>query len=355
MRQRGMTDRVRARRGAMLAVLLALARPDAIAAALDPALADYVPRPVKVPADRRFVLADGTIRIVAGNRGMGVVVEGFNRLFEVTHPGVRFKVEYNVGGNTVNIAALVHDTTLFSPLGRDMNAFERASYASIVGGAPLEIRIAHGTLTSPRMTAGLAVYVNEHNPVRQLTMAQLARIFTTGAPGGDITHWGQLGATGDWAARRIRIYGTPEASGYGDYMVNVKWAGRSFAPGYESYDLAAQIVDRVGTEESGIGFAGMGFVTGKTRLVALAEQAGGPYLTGTEDEIASGRYPLDRTVALAVRREVGQPLSPLIKEYLRLVLSKAGQQIVAAEQDGFVPLTAEQVRVELTKLEGAAR
>ncbi|HEY1394370.1 MAG TPA: substrate-binding domain-containing protein [Methylibium sp.] len=335
--------------------MLALMQSGTQAAELDPSLPTYRPQPVEIPADRHFVLADGTIRIVAGNRGMGVVIEGFNRLFEATHPGTKFKVEYNAGGNTVNIAALVHDTTLFSPLGRDANAFERASYANIVGGSPLTIRIAHGTLSSPRMTAGLAIYVNERNPVRSLTMAQLARIFTTGAPGGDLTTWGQLGATGEWASQRIRTFGTPEASGYGDYMVNAKWDGRPFAPGYESYDLAAQIVERVGAEPSGIGFAGMGFLTPQTHLIALAEQDGGPYLTGTEEEIASGRYPLDRTVALAIRRAAGQPVPALIKEYLRLVLSKEGQAIVAAEQDGFVPLTAEQARAELAKLEEGAQ
>src|SRR4029077_11331228 len=122
------------------------------------------------------------------------------------------------------------------------NMAEKKTYAEIVGGEPLVVNIAHGTLTSVRMTAGLAIYINRENPVRQLTMDQLARIFTTGAPGGDLTHWGQVGATGEWAMRPIHIYGTPEYSGYGYFMVRNKWGGRQFAPGYEAFELAAQIV-----------------------------------------------------------------------------------------------------------------
>src|ERR1700682_3885907 len=185
-----------------LAVLaFTLAACAASAAAVDPELAPYEPLPVVPPPGARYVRPDGSVHIVLGNRGIGVVVEGFNALFERTHPGTRFSVEYNKEGNTLNMAALIHGVTLVCPLARDINAAEKKAYAEWVGGEPLVVNIAHGTLTSVRMTAGLAVYVNKDNPVHSLTMDQLARIFTTGAPGGDLTHWGQLGAPGAWAMR----------------------------------------------------------------------------------------------------------------------------------------------------------
>ena len=86
---------------------------------------------------------------------------------------------------------------------------------------------------------------------------------------------------------------------------------------------------------------------------ALAETAAGPYMEGGEEEVASGRYPLDRSVDLAIRRVPGEPLDPFVKEYLRLILSKEGQAIVAAESDGYVPLNAAQVAAERAKLESA--
>jgi phosphate transport system substrate-binding protein len=319
-------------------------------AALDPQLPAYQPLPVSPPAGARYVRPDGSVHIVLGNRGIGVAIEGFNALFVRTHPGTRFRVEYNKEGNTLNMAALVHGVTLVCPLARDINWAERRLYEEIVGGEPLVVNIAHGTLTSLRMTAGLAVYVHKDNPVRGLTMDQLARIFTTGAPGGDLTHWGQVGATGEWALRPIHPYGTPEYSGYGYYMVKNKWRDRPLAAGYEAFELAAQIVKRVGEDAYGIGFAGQGFLTPATRLMALSEGAAGPYMEGTEEEVASGRYPLDRYVGLALRNAPGEPLDPFVKEYMRLVLSREGQAIIAAEADGYVPLNAAQVMTERAKL-----
>jgi phosphate transport system substrate-binding protein len=246
--------------GRLAALAFAAGMALAQGATLDPRLPAYQPRPAAVPAGARYVRADGTVHIVLGNRGIGVVVEGFNALFARTHPGTRFSVEYNKEGNTLNMAALIHGVTLVCPLARDINAAEKKAYAEWVGGEPLVVNIAHGTLTSVRMTAGLAVYVNKDNPVRSLTMDQLARIFTTGAPGGDLTHWGQVGATGEWAARPIHTYGTPEYSGYGYFMVKNKWGDRTFTPGYEAFELAAHIVKRVGEDSHGIGFAGQGFL-----------------------------------------------------------------------------------------------
>jgi phosphate transport system substrate-binding protein len=320
------------------------------AATLDPRLPAYEPLPAQPPSGAGYVRSDGAIQIILGNRGIGVAIEGFNSLFARTHPGTRFSVEYNKEGNTLDMAALLHGVTLVCPLARDINGAEKRAYALWVGAEPVVVNIAHGTLTSVRMTAGLAVYVNKENPVRNLTMDQLARIFTTGGPGGDLTHWGQVGAAGEWAARPIHTYGTPEYSGYGYFMVKNKWGDRTFAPGYEAFELAASIVKRVGEDTYGIGFAGQGFLTPQTRLVALAESAAGPFMEGTEDEVASGRYPLDRYVGLAVRRAPGEALDPFVKEYLRLILSREGQAIVAAESDGYVPLSADQVASERAKL-----
>jgi phosphate transport system substrate-binding protein len=323
----------------------------AAAATLDQRLPAYEPRPATPPQGAGYVLPDGTVHIISGNRGIGTVLEGFNALFARTHPATKFRIDYNREGNSVNIAALAHGITMVAPLGRETNWLEQATYRNIVGGEPVAIKIAHGTLTSPRMTAGLAIYVNKDNPIRKLTMDQLTRIFTTGAPGGDLTHWGQLGASGEWAGRPIHIYGTPESSGYGYFMLKNKWGERPFAPGYESFELAAQIVKRLGEDTDGIGFSGQGFLTPDTRLVALAENAEGPYMVGTEEEVASGRYPLDRSVDLAIRRVPREPLDPFVKEYMRLILSREGQAIVAAEADGYVPLNATQVAEERAKLE----
>src|SRR3984893_12141343 len=141
----------------------------AAAATLDPRLPAYEPQPATPPKNAGYLLPDGTVHIISGNRGIGVVLEGFNALFARTHPGTKFRIDYNREGNSVNIAALAHGITLVGPLGRETNWLAQAIYRNLVGGEPLTIRIAHGKLISQRMTAGLASYFHTDNPIRNLT------------------------------------------------------------------------------------------------------------------------------------------------------------------------------------------
>jgi phosphate transport system substrate-binding protein len=331
-----------------LAVLWALALPAALPAEEIPA---YVPQAVTPPAGAGYLTRDGSIRIVAGNRGMGHILKGFNELFVRTHPGTTFTLEFNRLGNSVNLLALTHGITFVAPMGREAMPVEIVPYRKIVGADPLVIRIAHGTIVSRDKAAPLAIYVNRTNPLARLTTDEVARIFTTGAPGGDLTTWGQLGLTGAWGQRAIHPCGTPEASGFGSFMVLRQFAGRTLAPTYESFLLAAEIVQRVGEDPGAIGFSALGFQTPATKVLAVARQPQGPFMTGIEAEIASGGYPYDRFVHLYLRREPGRPLDPFVKEYIRLVLSREGQQIIAGEPGGFIPLNAREAATELAKLD----
>ena len=319
-------------------------------AAPEASLPTYMPQAVSPPAGTSYVTREGAVRIANGNRGMGKILEGFIALFVRTHPGVSFAVEFNRLGNAVNLPALTHGVTLFAPMGREVMPVELGPYKKIVGADPLVVRIAHGTIVARDKAAPLAIYVNRTNPLARLTTAQVAQIFTAGAPGGDLATWGQLGLTGEWARRAIHPCGTPEASGFGSFMILQRMDGRAFTAGYESFPLAAEIVQRVGEDPGAIGFSALGFLTPQTKIIAVANQPGGPFMTGTADEIASGDYPYDRFVFLYARRAPNAPLDPFVKEYLRLVLSREGQQIVAAEPDGFLPLNAREVAAELAKI-----
>src|SRR4051812_6476687 len=120
-----------------------------LAATLDPGLPPYEPLPASVRPGAPYVRPDGTVHIVLGNRGMGVAIERLDALFSQTHPGVKFSVRYNEKGNTLPIAALMHGKSLFCPLAREINDAENAAYAQVVGGPPVIVNIAHGTLTAP--------------------------------------------------------------------------------------------------------------------------------------------------------------------------------------------------------------
>jgi len=82
--------------------------------------------------------------------------------------------------------------------------------------------------------------------------------------------------------------------------------------------------------------------------LSLAAKAGGPYSNGTYEDVVSGKYPLSRFLYIYVNKAPGKPLDPVVREFLKLVLSREGQDIVV--KDGYYPLSAKIVQEELAKL-----
>jgi phosphate transport system substrate-binding protein len=90
------------------------------------------------------------------------------------------------------------------------------------------------------------------------------------------------------------------------------------------------------------------------RLLPLAGKTGEPFVGPNYEDVRAGRYPLAVHLRLYAVRAAGKPLDPLVKEYARLVLSKEGQAIIAAQKDsdeGFVPLNASELGAELAALD----
>ncbi len=333
-----------------VAALFWLASVAALAAApqVDPSLPSYQPRAVEPPRGAGYVLPDGSIRII-GAEHVETIVQGFNALFVKSYPAAKFTLLLK--GTTTAMPALTHGMTLFAPMGREVNGVELVPYEKIVGEKPIEIRAAHASPTSEKLATSLALYVNKANPIERLTTEQLARIFATGHAKSDITHWGQVGLKGEWALRAIHPYGTPEYTGFGAYMEKHHIGGLPFSPAFESYGNTAGILKRVSDDTAGIGFAAMGRLAPQLKIVALADKEGGDFSAGSQEDIVAGKYAFGRYLYFYVRRVANQPLDPFVKEYMRVVLSKEGQQIIAAQPDGYLPLNPGEVAEELAKLD----
>lgn len=317
--------------------------------ALDPALPAYQPQAAAPASGAGYVDADGAVRI-AGAEHVQYIVEHFNQLYAHSHPGVRFAVDGK--GTSSAVPLLMHDRTLFGAMGRAINPVEAVPYRKIVGRDALEIRVAH-TSDNPdnHLATTLAVYVHKDNPLTQLSAQQVARILSVGNPNGDFSRWGQLGLQQEWTARTIHVYGTPAYSGFGDYLQQQHLQGRALAARHEELGNTETILDRIATDSAGIGVAAFGVKNPQLRQLAIVGADGKTVATGTPAEVTSGSYPYGRWLYFYVRRLPGQPVDPLVKEYLRLVLSREGQAIIAGQPDGYLPLTAEQAQAELRKLD----
>lgn len=318
------------------------------AVTVDPALTSYQPRQVAPPAGAGYVLADGSVRIV-GTEVLEEALERLNARFTETHPGIKFAM--SLKGTSAAMPALTHGVTAFAPMGRAVTWVENVPYAKVVGTAPLEIRVAHGSIAALKKANVLALFVNKANPIDRLTAEQAARIFAAGHPKGDLTQWGQLGAKGEIGKQPIHTYGATDDGGFGQYMLDTQLGGLRFRRGHERLPDSAQIVKRVGEDSAGIGFAALSYLTPEVKVVAVAPAEGAAYSTGSPEDVSAGRYPYNRYVYFYVRRIEGQPLDPFVKEYLKLVLSKEGQSIIASEVDGYVPLNARESAAELAKLD----
>jgi phosphate transport system substrate-binding protein len=335
-------------RAAAGCAVLFLARLGAAGMPVDPELPAYEPRPVEAPSDARYLLPDGSIR-VSGADHAKFILEGFGALFGQSHPAVKFTLDLK--GTTTGIPFLAHGLTPFAPLGRDINPHpELVQYKELNGAAPLELRVAHASNASHRLATSLGIYVNKANPLDRLTMDQVARIFTWGNPKGDYGLWGQVGLKGSWARRPIRAITTPSWTGFGIYMEKFHFGNRRLRS-TEAFDDSAQILRRVGEDPAAIGFAAIGRPAPDIKMLALAPKAGAAYSSGSPEDVVSGAYPLHRYLYFYVRRAPGQPVDPFVKEYFRMVFSRDGQQIVASEPDGYLPLTAAQAAAELAKLD----
>jgi len=333
---------------------------------VDPALANYHPQPVPVPAHRGYVMPDGSIRIV-GFDDMNGMVARWDTLFEKDHPGIRFTPILK--GNGTAIPAITYDMTLFAPEGGGATLLELLPYEKIYGSkkdpvAALIIRVAHGSPTSDAKMSPLAIIVNNSNPIASITTEQAASIFSTGAGTGDTTSWSQLGLGGALAGKPIHptglywdAYQRPEDEYMGEYMMYRHFGpfpGHVFSSNYEQYYKYSDVVRKVAGDPLAIGIVAINKVTSDVKVVPLPALDGNGLTTGSAADLIADRYPYARDLYFYIRREPGTPLDPLVAEYVKLVLSKQGQEAVAADNKGYLPLNGHDVQLELDRLQRAA-
>ena len=164
-----------------------------------------------------------------------------------------------------------------------------------------------------------------------------------------IDRWGQLGLTGSWQNRPVALYGRNSVSGTYGYFKEEALCSGDFKNQVNEQPGSASVVQTVSASLNGIGYSGIGYVTSGVRAVPLAEYEDGPVVQATAENALSGDYPLSRYLYIYVNKRPGQALPPLEQEFLKLVLSRTGQEVVS--KDGYIPLAARLVDRELGKLE----
>ena len=113
----------------------------------------------------------------------------------------------------------------------------------------------------------------------------------------------------------------------------------------------ADVTRRVSEDPAGIGITTLNRVTPDVKVLAVTPGDWGTPMRGTREDILTGRYPYDRFLYVYVRRGPDAPVDPFVKEYLRMVFSREGQQAIAEDAKGYLPLNAAELADELAKLD----
>ena len=257
--------------------------------------------------------------------------------YKKAYPNVNIQIQ--AAGSSTAPPALTEGTANLGPMSRAMKDNELQAFEEKFGYKPTAVPVA---------IDALAVFVHKDNPIKQLTMQQVDGIFsaTKLCGGSDISKWGDLGLTGEWADKPIQLFGRNSVSGTYGYFKEEALCKGDFKANVNEQPGSASVVQSISSTINAIGYSGIGYRTASVRAVPLVNKKG-EVEEANETNALSGKYPLARFFYVYVNKAPNKPLSPLEAEFVKLVLSQQGQQVVV--KDGYIPLPAKVV--EKTKKE----
>ena len=250
--------------------------------------------------------------------------------FKRAYPNVNIQIQ--AAGSSTAPPALTEGTSNMGPMSREMKDNEIEAFENKYGYKPTAVPVAIDSL---------AVFVHRDNPIKGLTMAEVDAVFSVTLKCGhqeSIDVWGQFGMEGDWERRDLQLFGRNSVSGTYGYFKETALCTGDFKNSVNEQPGSASVVQSVSTSINGIGYSGLGYTTSSVRSLPIAKEAGSEYFEATPENAITGNYPLARFLFVYVNKEPNKPLAPLEREFIKLVLSRSGQEVVL--KDGYIPLPA---------------
>jgi len=304
--------------------------------AVPPLAAQQVQVDPRLPEYKPVQGVSGSLKSVGSDTLNNLMTLWAEKLKEL-YPNVTVEIEGK--GSSTAPPALIAGTAGFGPMSRPMKDTEADEFERKFGYPPTAVKAAIDMV---------AVYVNKDNPIARqgLTLPQVDAIFSTNRNGGyerAITTWGDAGLDGPWASLPISLYGRNSASGtYGFFKENALFKG-DYKDSVKEQPGSSSVVQGVASDRGGIGYSGIGYQTADVAEVPLARRPGAKPVPATAATVAD--YPLARFLLVYVNRAPGKELDPLRREFLKLVFSRAGQEVVV--KDGYLPISYEIARQSL--------
>ena len=258
----------------------------------------------------------GSIQI-KGSDTMVNLGQAWAEEFSKKNPGANTAV--TGGGSGTGIAALIGGTADIAISSRTMKAKE-INKAKQNGIEPFEIKSA---------LDGLAVVAHPFNPVSELTISQLADIFT-----GKIKNWKEVGGNNLPIVILSREVNSGTHVYFKEHVLRKgdEKSPEEFSPSALLMPSSQAIAEEVSQNPNAIGYYGMGYISPKQKVIAIAKDKGSAYIAPGIENVQDASYPISRPLLLYTR---GQPQG-IVKAFVDFALSAEGQEIV--KNTDFVPL-----------------
>jgi phosphate transport system substrate-binding protein len=249
--------------------------------------------------------------------------------FRLFYPNVNIQIQ--AAGSSTAPPALTEATSNLGPMSRKMKSKELAAFEKKYGYKPTAVPVAIDSL---------AIFVNKDNPIKGMSIKQADAIFSaTRRCGGasDIKTWGDIGLSGSWRDRAIQIYGRNSVAGTYGYFKKRALCKGDFKDTVNEQPGSASVVQGVTKSINGIGYSGIGYRTSGVRPIAISKKGDG-FIEPTGENAINGTYPLSRFLYVYVNKQPNNSLPPLERAFMKMVLSKEGQEVVI--KDGYIPVPA---------------
>ena len=222
------------------------------------------------------------------------------------------------GGFRRRLTTLQNNQTDIADSSRSIKPAEIAGCIKSFGKKPREYKVA---------LDGLSVYVHTSNPLEEITLDQLEKIFT-----GKVRNWKDVGGND----APITVYSRENVSGTYEFFKEHVLKGQDFLSSAQQMQGSSALLNAVAGDAKGIGYAGAAYGQG-AKVLKIKKTPESPAIAPTEENVLSGKYPLWRPLFnyLNPDKDKGE-----IAAYLNWIRSDEGQKIV--KEMGYYPLPENQ-------------
>ena len=245
--------------------------------------------------------------VIDGSTTVGPISKAFADFYKENHSGVNITISESGSGNGVK--SLMN------------NACDIANMSRFMKPAEFKSCVDKGILPVAHVVAfdGLAVVVNPKNPVKALTVSQIADIYT-----GKISNWKQLG--GEDA--KIVVVSRDTNSGTYETFNELVLKKAAITKDAEYVGSTGQARTRVNTTKNAIAYVGLGFVDDTVKPLSVEG------ILPAAKSVSTGKYPIARPLYMFTN---GYPkMGSDVYNFVTLHLSKEGREIVS--DLGYIPV-----------------